>query len=293
MSNEPLDIIQVIRDGILPTHVVDLPLSTILLADDIQVRVQLRDATVDDYAHLLADEVVFPAVDVFTDGNHFWLASGFHRYAAHKRVGGTIIRAKLHEGDKRAARLFACQANSTHGLPMSRADKQRAVGLMLDDPEWQYWTDRHIAKHIGVSHTFVANERRERAARGNVAIPARVPDLARPSTPAYQPDQVLDYQDAPNQPNQTTLGSPVTMSVGFPVSSSHRDTGSQQRYAPQRYAPLQPAMVSGITIAWDYADHDGHAIQGTCSLAAAGTGELPETIRQAMLRVLGSDYGAR
>ena len=65
----------------------------------------------------------------------------------------------MHEGTKRDAILYACAANSTHGLPLTADDKRQAVTRLLQDEEWRQWSDNTIAKHCGVSHPFVATVR--------------------------------------------------------------------------------------------------------------------------------------
>ena len=39
----------------------------------------------------------------------------------------------------------------------------------MSDPEWSHWSDREIAKHCRVSHTFVQKLRPEPAHTGNVS----------------------------------------------------------------------------------------------------------------------------
>ncbi len=53
------------------------------------------------------------------------------------------------------ARLYAYGANRAHGKPPTNADKRKAVlGMLADAPDW---SDRAIAKHVGVSPSTVGS----------------------------------------------------------------------------------------------------------------------------------------
>ena len=124
-----------------------------------QVRAEMNAATVEDYAAALADGAAFPPVVVFFDGERHWLADGFHRVAAHEAAGVEDVLAEVRQGTREDALWFALSANKRHGLPMSNADKQRAVKLALAARPGE--GDRAIAAHVGVSHHTVARVRGE------------------------------------------------------------------------------------------------------------------------------------
>jgi hypothetical protein len=89
----------------------------------------------------------------------YWIADGHHRVAAARLAGLETIEASVHLGNERAALFEATAANKLHGLRRSRADKRRAVRILLSDPKWAAMSDRAIAEHVGVSHPFVAGLR--------------------------------------------------------------------------------------------------------------------------------------
>jgi predicted RNase H-like nuclease (RuvC/YqgF family) len=70
----------------------------------------------------------------------------------------------VREGTLRDAILFSFSANGTHGLRRTAADKRKAVMAMLEDIEWQDWSDREIARQCCVSHPFVSAIRKEMGA---------------------------------------------------------------------------------------------------------------------------------
>jgi hypothetical protein len=45
-----------------------------------QVRAQLSQSQVEEYASQMREGDEFPALDVFHDGSEYWLADGFHRF---------------------------------------------------------------------------------------------------------------------------------------------------------------------------------------------------------------------
>ena len=52
---------------------------------------------------------------------------------------------------------YLITANAVHGLPLTNADKQRAVTLALQ--EFPAWSDRFVAGLVKVSPTFVGKIR--------------------------------------------------------------------------------------------------------------------------------------
>jgi uncharacterized ParB-like nuclease family protein len=130
----------------------------------VQAREGLDEATIEAYADAMRDAADFPPVQVFHDGYDDLLADGFHRQKAAERAGIETIRAHVSPGGLRDAIFFAAGANATHGLRRTNADKRKAVGKLLDDPEWTQWSDRRIAEQCGVSDRFVNQVRAERSA---------------------------------------------------------------------------------------------------------------------------------
>lgn len=125
-----------------------------------QSRAAINEATVAEYVEAMGDEnTVFPPITVYFDGRDYWLADGFHRLEAWRRIGRTDIPADVRQGDRRRAILHSVAANSAHGLRRSNEDKRRAVLTLLEDAEWSQWSDREIARRCAVSHPFVANLR--------------------------------------------------------------------------------------------------------------------------------------
>lgn len=135
-------------------------LEKITADDSLQVRAYIDSTTVDSYRALMKSNGPLGSLDVFrTAGGKYLLANGWHRLEAAKELGWPNIECTVHKGERRDAVLFAAGANATHGRPLSRLEKTRAVETLLEDEEWFQWSDRRIAKHCGVSPPTVGRVR--------------------------------------------------------------------------------------------------------------------------------------
>jgi hypothetical protein len=128
----------------------------------------LHEDVVDEYAHAWKAGANFPPVDLFWDRSRFHVGDGSHRIAGARKAARTQIAARVFEGTRREALLHSLAANQEHGLRRSPTDKRYAVAKAL--AELKGFSDRQIAKLIGVSHPFVASCRRE--STGNVSSSA-------------------------------------------------------------------------------------------------------------------------
>lgn len=126
-----------------------------------QSRAKIDQDVIAEYSDLIKGGTVFPAVVLFHDGAEYFLADGFHRYFATRKAGAPGILAEIKEGTLRDAILYSFGANHNHGLRRTNADKRKAVVTMLEDIEWQDWSDREIAKACHVSNMLVASIRKE------------------------------------------------------------------------------------------------------------------------------------
>jgi len=139
----------------------ELNIADIRIDGGTQIRKQLNQDKVDEYAQQMEDGVVFPPITVFFDGSSNWLSSGFHRYFMHKKLGRETISAIVKEGTIEDATLFALGDNK-HGLNMSAEDYRRSVEIMLNHAKWSKWSNAQIAKHIGVSAMTVGRVKKEK-----------------------------------------------------------------------------------------------------------------------------------
>ena len=180
-----------------------IEISKIRIDGGTQTREKLKEATVKDYIEAIKAGATFPPVTLFFDGSNYWLADGFHRYFATKKAGKKQIHEDITPGTQRDAVLHSLGANTSHGLPRSNKDKQRAVETLLNDPEWSNWSNREIAEKCVVSHSYV-NTLREKIKSGNVSTPASQ-SQSKPgtggnvSTPTNPEQRKPDTEDQPGQ----------------------------------------------------------------------------------------------
>jgi hypothetical protein len=141
----------------------ELPLDTLSLLREFQMRTGLDDSHVEDMAAAIRDRKKLPRVKVYRlkDGRLI-VVDGFHRCEAYRRAGVRSIPCDVTPGTWFGAFCAASAANKEHlGLKRSNSDKRRAVEQFLAalTKQGEAWMDSRIASHVGVSHVFVAKVR--------------------------------------------------------------------------------------------------------------------------------------
>ena len=139
----------------------ELKVSDIRIDGGTQIRKQLNQNKVSEYAEQMTDGETFPPITVFFDGSSYWLASGFHRLFATKLNGKETISAEVKDGTVDDATLFALGDNK-HGLNMTAEDYRRSIEIMLKHPKWSEWSNIKIAEWIGTSAMTVGRVKKER-----------------------------------------------------------------------------------------------------------------------------------
>jgi len=136
-------------------------LKDIVIDAGTQARDLISENTVSDYTEALLEGAVFPPIEVFDDGLKKYLVDGFHRYFMYQRAKITEVEVIVHKGTLRDAQYYSKCVNREHGLPRTPATKRKIVTDVLADLEWQDFSDRKLAKDLGVSHTFIQKMRKE------------------------------------------------------------------------------------------------------------------------------------
>ena len=158
-----------------------------------QSRVKIDENVVAQYADEMLNGDLFPPVVLFHDGVDYWLADGFHRYFANKRINSPGISADVKEGSVRDAILHGIEANNKHGLRPTNEDKRKGVITMLKDIEWQDLSNREIGRICGVSHTLV-NAIRKELEEGKPS--GKVSTTKPPSGKVSTPDPAVEFNEA-------------------------------------------------------------------------------------------------
>ncbi len=161
------------ESGLPATQEADKPTETaVIRIEDIgrlseyQCREKMNKEVVAEYYENIKRGAEYPAVTVYRGKYGCLLTDGFHTCAALEKLGREEVIANIYEGTERDALLAATGANQTHGLPRSNADKRRAVKKLLAHEEFAQWSERRIAKHVGVSNAFVNKLRKELTVNG-------------------------------------------------------------------------------------------------------------------------------
>lgn len=150
--------LDLLRNG--KTDFATLHYDTIRVDGGTQMRAELSQATIAEYAQAMQDGARLPPLIVYYDGESYWLGDGFHRLAAHRKTFTGAVECEVRSGTRRDAVLCAAGANAAHGLRRTNADKRRAVETLLRDEEWAAWSDREIARKCNVSADLVGDLRK-------------------------------------------------------------------------------------------------------------------------------------
>jgi hypothetical protein len=115
-------------------NVQTLRLDEIRIDGGTQPRVAIDQEIVNEYAEQYSTGIDLNPVVVFFDGATYWLADGFHRYWANRKINSDYVFAEVNKGTQRDAILYSVGANAKHGLRRTNGDKRKAVLTMLTNP---------------------------------------------------------------------------------------------------------------------------------------------------------------
>ena len=116
-----------------------------------------RLAEVDAHIQVLVEaDAELPPILVHR--NTLRVIDGMHRLRAAQRRGATTIAVRYFDGDECDAFVVSVRLNSSHGLPLTLAErKYAALRIMTYHPEW---SDRTIAALVSISDKTVGAIRR-------------------------------------------------------------------------------------------------------------------------------------
>jgi len=133
-----------------------------IVTDGLQTRAALNEDVVAEYGEIMKNGGKLPPVTVFRDVFTDYLADGFHRLEAAKRLGRIDIEAEVRDGDRTAALRYALKANAAHGLRRTNEDKRRALQLAWEHRDELFGREpsvRELAEQTAVSvgnaHAFL------------------------------------------------------------------------------------------------------------------------------------------
>lgn len=97
----------------------------------------------------------------FDETGKVYLSSGFTRRQALLKAGFEEYDVDVRDSEdpKRDALKFGFTANREHGARLTNADKKHNLLLALEDPEWAELSGNALAELVGVSESFVRNNK--------------------------------------------------------------------------------------------------------------------------------------
>ncbi len=134
----------------------DVPVDDLVLDPNLNLRDQLDPFAVERYSEGW-DRL--PPITVFEVDGRWLIADGFHRHASAIQLGRRTIPAEVRPGTFAEALDFAAGVNLLHGLPLTRAERRRAVEVKLRlHPDR---SDRRLAEELGAGRELVARVRKQ------------------------------------------------------------------------------------------------------------------------------------
>lgn len=209
-----------------------LPLAAIRFDGDCQSRVCLDEETIAEYAYRMKEGAAFPPITVFFDGAEYWLADGFHRYAASKALARergdettAEIVAEIRQGMRLDAVRHALSANAHHGKRREPGDFRKGYAIAVRCGLCQPHDVEAVRRLLACS---------ERWAR-ELTAPARAEAEQQKHRQAHE----IKLTGASNRE--------VARRTGIPVRTVDRLLAAPQRHSAdlaQQPKPLPPAVAA-------------------------------------------------
>ncbi len=242
----------------------ELPLDEIVLDPNLNLRDRLDDFTVERYADAWER---LPPITVYEVDGQWLLADGFHRHAAAVLMGRRTVRAEVREGSMTDALDFVSSVNLFHGLPLTRAERRRAVEVKMKihfD-----WSDRRMAEELAVSRELVAKTRRA----------------------------LIEGKQIPNNPGRIGADGKTYSSAGIPRDPNERlpkgkPIAQEDEPAPRR--PAEPAWEepkaapakAKESAPWEVPDHKQAALAEPVAPAAPTIDEMLHLMAKQVMEVI-------
>ena len=220
--------------------------------DDLDLSLQTRSGTdaetINNYAEAMADGAQFPDVTVFTDGQHYWLADGFHRVMAAKQLGKKQISADIRKGTEDDAVVFGGTANNKQGKRPTRADVQHFLEMVWARREAIFGgtpTGGNFAEKCGVSTQTGNRFVQEKLAAMPVAPVRSTMPMAQLPT---RPNAPIQAPKMPVRPTQLVgaNGKMYPVRPSMPVRESGNGLKVQGHVVPlDRFGTEIPVEING------------------------------------------------
>ena len=145
----------------------ELPVDDLVLDPNLNLRDRLDAETVERYDDAWER---MPPVVVFEVDGRWLLVDGFHRHASAVRRDQRSVSAEIRAGTFTDALDYAAQANLSHGLPLTRAERRRVVETRLRIHH--DWSDRRLADEMGIGRELIGRVRKQLVDAGQLPVSA-------------------------------------------------------------------------------------------------------------------------
>ena len=213
----------------------------------LQTRAGTDADTIRTYTEAMDDGAQFPDVTVFTDGETYWLADGFHRVLAAKSNGKTAISADVRKGTEDDAVVFGGTANNKQGKRPTMADVQHFLSMVWERREAIFGgtpTGGNLAERCGVSRATG-----ERFVQRKLAEMPKAP--VRPTASKIQskmPTRPTHLVGANGRAYPVRPAPKVAETTSAPVSPTVSKTQLKMPTRPTRQHPVMPVDRYGTEI---------------------------------------------
>ena len=144
----------------------ELKISEIVVDKGYLMRDGIDKKTVEAYKENLENIVKAYPIIVFDTANGLLLADGFHRVSAARQLNWETISASIRKGSPQDAFAYACVANLTHGRPLTRKERKKAICEYIKiKPKLSNAT---LGNDVGVSKEAIRRYRQELEAKGEI-----------------------------------------------------------------------------------------------------------------------------
>ena len=243
--------------GIAAVKIREIPLDDLVLDPNLNLRDRLDDFTVERYADSW-DRL--PPITVYEIDERLVIADGFHRHAAAVMLGKSAINAEIIVGTFAEALDFVSSVNLFHGLPLSRAERRRAVEIKLK--LHHDWSDRRMAEELAVSRELVAKIRR----------------------------QLIESRQIPNLPGRVGADGKLYTSAGLPKDANER-LPKEKAPAPNDDESSEKGRRGMSTATAPWVDHQAEAPAGRAPARASESGPPIAHPQESRAAALSADVG--
>ena len=216
----------------------EVPLDDLVLDPNLNLRDRLDDFTVERYADSWER---LPPITVYEVEGRLLIADGFHRHAAAVMMGKRTIPAEIRAGTFTEALDFVAGVNLFHGLPLTRAERRRAVEVKLK--LHHDWSDRRMAQELAVSRELVLKIRKQLIESHQIPnLPGRVGADGKLYTTAGLPKDENERlpRDNPQRRGRRRLGR-ASSPDDDGVRASRPWAAPRRRRLPERSGPASDA----------------------------------------------------